>query len=296
MSFKRWLVNKLIPMRLVKRLDASDEKLRYALNEISELRRIVRAIESESGRRNADQEQTKDSFDYQWKELTSGDLLLGGARFDQAAQQMVSDYADHPKDWFKGKDVVDVGCGNGRWSHTLCAMGARVTAIEISAHALESVNRLCGAFDSFTSQSVDLLQPIDLGRQFDLVWCYGVLHHTGDTRRAFDNVVPLVKRGGSIFLMIYGEPRFDAPKEFREVNHYVHHRRSTAAMTKEERVRYLSDRFEEEQVHTMFDAVSPTINDLHRFDEIESWLTRADFRNIRTTVDSRNLHIAADRA
>jgi len=41
--------------------------------------------------------------------------------------------------------------------------------------------------------------------QFDVVYSWGVLHHTGDMYRAFGNVINLVKNNGLMFLAIYNK-------------------------------------------------------------------------------------------
>jgi 2-polyprenyl-6-hydroxyphenyl methylase/3-demethylubiquinone-9 3-methyltransferase len=41
--------------------------------------------------------------------------------------------------------------------------------------------------------------------EFDVVYSWGVLHHTGNMRKALRNVIPLVKRGGSLFIAIYND-------------------------------------------------------------------------------------------
>ena len=94
-----------------------------------------------------------------------------------------------------------------RWSSALCKLGAEVTAIDQSASGVEHVKHLLKDQLNFSAQQADILTPLPFGRAgFDLVWCYGVAHHTGNTKLAVTTVAGAVKPGGRLFLMIYGEP------------------------------------------------------------------------------------------
>ena len=49
----------------------------------------------------------------------------------------------------------------------------------------------------------------------------------------------------------------------------------------------------EKHIHGYFDAISPPINDLYTFEELQGWLLGEGFENIARTVDTRNHHIIA---
>lgn len=268
-----------------------EEKLTYALNEISDLRQIIRnaGLSAEL----AQAEQTKQSFEYQWKSLTEGAGLVGDSAFDRKSIELACEYTGMSEAQFQGATVLDVGCGNGRWSLTFCKLGARVTSIDASEHGLKNVNRLCSSFEGFSSQVVDVLKPVNLDTKFDLVWSFGVLHHTGNTYAAFKNIEKLVKPGGKLFLMIYGEPRPSHPEDYVELNTYTRLRRETKNMGFDEKVEYLKKQFREDLVHGYFDAISPAINDLHRFDEVETWLLSAGYSEVKIMADNRNHFISA---
>jgi len=150
---------------------------------------------------------------------------------------------------------------------------------------------------------VDLLEPLPLNEAADLVWCFGVLHHTGNTYGAFRNIVPLVRPGGYLYMMLYGEPREFIVDDFVEVNEYERWRRRTMNLELTEKLgavrrgmtagefRMTGDEF----VNGYFDAISPPINDLHTFEEIEGWLLDAGFNRITRTLPSRNIHVVAQR-
>ena len=266
-----------------------EERLTYLLNEVSELRQHVRMLLGESAAFHDWRRQTRASFDAQWDLLPQGDHLATDENFIANGTRLVETYTQLPASWFKGKTLLDAGCGNGRWAYVFSLLGAKVTAVDQSDHGLENVRRLCGEFPGFRAQAADLLVPLPFQETFDFVWSFGVLHHTGNTRRAFEHVRKAVAPGGMLFLMLYGEPTQSG--EFTEINTYVNLRRDTSAMTFPQKIEYLRTLYPDNLVHGYFDAISPEINDLHRYDEIRAWLGASGFIDIKRTLQSRNIFI-----
>ena len=137
--------------------------------------------------------QTLASFDYQWRELPAGGGLLSEPWFDENVMRIITDeLLCVTSEWFRGKRVLDAGCGNGRWTVGLLRLGCEVTAVDFSKHALDYVHRnvdeLCSSEEAsrLVTMPVDLLDvPAALAPQrFDCVFSFGVLHHTGDTGRS----------------------------------------------------------------------------------------------------------------
>lgn len=246
---------------------------------------------------NQIKEQTKDSFDYQWKELNMGRNLLSDEAFVENLQKTICTYfGDVEQDFFRGgeKEVADVGCGNGRFTYGLLSMGAKVTAMDQSAHGLENVKSVCSKFgEKLNTKQVDLLRgPIDeFENRFDIVWCYGVVHHTGNTYLAMNNVCRMVKPGGYVFMMIYGFP--DSQSRFEELAKYEQMRNMTRNMCNAEKVEYLRKKYPDDLVHGYFDAISPQINDILTWEEIVNFMKLEGFNNIRKTVDNGNIHFIA---
>lgn len=266
---------------------------KYLKDEVSDLRIEVRDLKNRLKNTSDDEDQTKDSFSYQWAEIKEGLALLGDPTFEKQMVSLMETYSDLPRGWFAGKKVLDAGCGMGRWSFVLHHLGADVTAVDQSASGIDNLNALLGESDRFRAIQTNLLEPVALAPDFDLVWCYGVTHHTGNTKLATKHVAECVKPGGRLFLMIYGEP--NRKSEYDEINNYVKHRRATQDMSFEGKVDYLRQFYPEEMVHGYFDAISPRINDLHRFDEISHWLHDWGFENVHLTLNNRNLHLVADK-
>jgi len=104
--------------------------------------------------------------------------------------------------------VIDIGTGTGQLSAFLSLNRNMVYGIDFSdsslakAHALKEKLRL----DTLHLKKVDILDADSLdsvGMKFDYVLCLGVLHHTGDTERAFQNITRLLKPGGLLAVGLY---------------------------------------------------------------------------------------------
>ncbi len=240
-------------------------------------------------------EQTKDSFDYQWEHIQEGVFLPSDIHFITHVQETICEYLGGiDSSSLNGKKVADVGCGLGRFTYGFLQMGCEVTAMDQSEHGLEDVKELCKEYsDKLTIKKIDLLDSNDkaFDEQYDIVWCYGVVHHTGKTYVAMDNVCRMVKPGGLVFMMIYGFP--ENPVRFDELRRYEQMRFETRNMSNEEKVEYLKKRFPENLVHGYFDAISPQINDILSFGEIVRFMTLEGFSNVVKTVNNDNIHFIA---
>lgn len=247
--------------------------------------------------------ETKESFDFQWAKIPVGRFMLENEDFRKEAAGYVTQFTGLPAEWFKGKRVIDAGCGLGRYSWALCSLGARVLSIDQSEHGVARTIEACRNFPGHQAIRADLLQPLPIDEPADLMWSFGVLHHTGDTYRAFKNIARHVRPGGYMYVMIYGKPREGVMSDYQELNEYDEFRRrlrnlSLPAKLEAVRREMTAGGFRvtgEEHVHGYFDAVSPPINDLYVFEEVESWFLEAGFTDITRTVDTRNLNIVASR-
>lgn len=240
-----------------------------------------------------DKLQTTQSFDYQWAEYSSGVAMPNDTSFMGQIQSQICQMTDLPADWFKNKRIVDIGCGAGRFTYGMLSMGASVTACDQSDAGLSKTAKLCAEYsDYLTTKKIDLLKWDEVG-DFDLVFCFGVVHHTGNTYSAIKNTALKVKPGGRLFLMIYGFPEtLDA---FEELISYEEVRQVVRTLSFEEKKKYLIDRFGPYYAHGWFDAVSPQINDLLTFEEIADLLATQGFSNIKRTMFGRNHHLVGDK-
>ena len=111
-----------------------------------------------------------------------------------------------------GKRFLDIGCGSGLHALAALRLGAReVVALDIDADSVATTRQLlqahaAGEHWSVKEASVFSLQTDALGH-FDVVYSWGVLHHTGDMHRALNVAASLVRPGGEFIFALYRRTR-----------------------------------------------------------------------------------------
>ena len=111
--------------------------------------------------------------------------------------------------------ALDLGCGSGNVTAHLIALGATVTAADVSPEFLADVKARFGAqVATLRLNGIDL-SPIPNG-SLDLVCAYSVLHHIPDYLHTIDEVCRVLVPGGIAYLDHEADPRFyDANGCFR---------------------------------------------------------------------------------
>ena len=104
----------------------------------------------------------------------------------------------------RGKKVLEIGVGAGTDCINWVRAGANVTGIDLTDHAIE----LTGERLALEGLSADL-QRIDCENlpfeddSFDIVYSWGILHHTPNTERAIAEAHRVLKPGGTALIMLY---------------------------------------------------------------------------------------------
>jgi ubiquinone/menaquinone biosynthesis C-methylase UbiE len=104
----------------------------------------------------------------------------------------------------RGRPVLEVGCGAGGQAATFARQGVRIWAIDITEQAVSLTRR---RFDleglPGQVQRGDAERLAFAGGSFDVVWSWGVIHHTADIGRAVSEIHRVLKPGGAAKVMVY---------------------------------------------------------------------------------------------
>ena len=105
-----------------------------------------------------------------------------------------------------GREVCELGCGNGGLLQYAARFSRTVTGVELG----RCVNVARGNFrrlglDHVAFAQEDILSFAETHRgQYDFVYCIGVLHHMQDPRKGFEAVVRATRPGGRFHCWVYG--------------------------------------------------------------------------------------------
>ena len=111
----------------------------------------------------------------------------------------------------QGKSFLDIGSGSGLFSLAARRLGARVHSFDYDPQSVTCTAELKRRYfpddPDWVVEEGSVLDADYLSRlgRFDIVYSWGVLHHTGAMWQALENVVPLVASSGKLFIAIYND-------------------------------------------------------------------------------------------
>jgi 2-polyprenyl-3-methyl-5-hydroxy-6-metoxy-1,4-benzoquinol methylase len=110
-----------------------------------------------------------------------------------------------------GKRFLDIGSGSGLFSLAARRLGATVHSFDFDSNSFSCTQELRRRFFPGDANwrieqgsALDADYVSGLGK-FDIVYSWGVLHHTGEMWRALENAVLPVNEGGKLFIAIYND-------------------------------------------------------------------------------------------
>jgi 2-polyprenyl-3-methyl-5-hydroxy-6-metoxy-1,4-benzoquinol methylase len=127
----------------------------------------------------------------------------------QLAHETLAEFPFLYHDWIypntletlRDKDVLDAGSGPGVQIRLMAQVARSITAVDLEALdvSTETTRDLAGKVHYVR----DDISKMDLGRQFDVVNCVGVIHHTDDPTVTFRNLARHLKPGGRMIIWAY---------------------------------------------------------------------------------------------
>ncbi len=132
--------------------------------------------------------------------------LLGGYNVKRHAGKVLKAAGLKARD-FRGKSVLEIGCGTGEIGISLAYNGANVAGVDFAEESLKRAGELAekhGVSVRFIESDLFDL-PKKLSERFDLVTLLGVAHHTRAPRKAFRVACSFVKENGIVLLGLYNK-------------------------------------------------------------------------------------------
>jgi 2-polyprenyl-3-methyl-5-hydroxy-6-metoxy-1,4-benzoquinol methylase len=153
-------------------------------------------------------------------EVASGDRFAFGRNWARYLEGLTDERIQNAEkslqkmlglDSLAGMSFIDIGSGSGLFSLAARRLGARVHSLDYDTYSFGCTRELRRRFfpedQGWTVEQASVLDEKhlrELGR-FDIVYSWGVLHHTGSMWEALANVAPLVNEGGYLFIAIYND-------------------------------------------------------------------------------------------
>lgn len=147
---------------------------------------------------------TRYDFGDNWSRFLT---TLGEAQIAAATQELRKLAGE-----LEGKSFLDIGSGSGLHSLAALRLGAaRVAAFDFDPRSVQATTQTLSAHApgaNWTARQGDILSPDRAGERFDVVYSYGVLHHTGDMWTAIGNACAFCAPGGLLAVALYVKTPF----------------------------------------------------------------------------------------
>lgn len=109
-----------------------------------------------------------------------------------------------PYDRLREARVLEIGCGLGSHARLLAEAGSRLSCIDLTERAVLNTRRrlqLWGLQADVQQMDAEEMQFPD--NHFDLVWSWGVIHHSPNTTKIIQQVHRVLRPGGEFRVMVY---------------------------------------------------------------------------------------------
>jgi SAM-dependent methyltransferase len=256
----------------------------------------------EPGNGNDDYENIRKSFSQEWGLFDYENDKTWGWTLAQRKQVFLDD-VNLKSEQLSGKRLLDAGCGNGTLTAALSAFDMEVLGLDLN----EGLGRAYANRGKYAKDAANRVQyvqgnlvvpPLKPGL-FDLVYSSGVIHHTPSSRTAFTSLVSLTKKGGRLYIWVYGKRGWPVRVFFwlgRSLKKWMSLRsvltvcwmlapiyKFAAVLLNALGIMKFRPRNNREITLDLFDAFAPRYNHYHSESEVRSWFEAHGFTNIHVS-------------
>lgn len=249
--------------------------------------------------------QTRENFSYEWDNHD-----LAGSTWSMQLSDRVKWFFIEPLripvEEFRGKIMLDAGCGNGSQSVAYTELGLEVIAVDLSS-GLEHGHAFRRMHPGAVPEKVHFVQgdlqrpPLGPGT-VDIIHSAGVLHHTPNTLQTFRALRPLLRPGGTFYVWLYKYEKLVTPvvNSIRTVTTRVSPRgfaRIAQAMAvpfigfcktvNALGIRAYSQISRREAALALMDIFGAPYAYYHSYDEVANWYAAAGFSEVWPCNDGR---------
>ena len=104
----------------------------------------------------------------------------------------------------RNENVLEVGCGIGSDLIRFARNGANVTGIDLTERAITLARKRFSIYNLQAKLMIEDAENLPFrDESFDLVYSFGVLHHTPNIQKAIDEIYRVLKKGKKAIIMLY---------------------------------------------------------------------------------------------
>jgi len=142
---------------------------------------------------------TQRSFGYQWTEFA--DMV------DENRRHFLNYIYPVTPEFLKDKTGLDVACGFGRHIYYASEFGTRkMVGIDFS-DAIWQAKLVNTGNNNISLVKGDIYNMPFKEESFDFAYSIGALHHLPEPEKGFQAILPLIKKGGAVFIWVYSKKR-----------------------------------------------------------------------------------------
>jgi len=137
------------------------------------------------------------------KQLNTIDYFVEVSNKRYIVEPHILDFANFGN--YKNAKVLEVGCGIGTDAQKFAEHGALYHGIDLTESSIEISKKRFELFNLQGNFEIQNIENYISNEKYDLIYSFGVLHHTPDIKKAIDNIYNMLKENGEFKLMLYAK-------------------------------------------------------------------------------------------